>query len=149
VLQAMILTDPDSKALVLTPTYHVFQMNKGHQDASSLRVDLRGTLPSRKVGEARLETVSMSASRKDGRLLVSLSNLDAENAADIEIDVRGGEAGAVESLILTAAALQDHNTPGSPESVAPRPYDGAVVAGGKLRVHLPAHSFVTATVTIS
>ena len=29
VLQAMILTDPDSGALVLTPTYHVFAMNTG------------------------------------------------------------------------------------------------------------------------
>src|SRR5690625_3996449 len=34
VLQAMILTDPDSGALVLTPTYHVFAMNAGHQDAA-------------------------------------------------------------------------------------------------------------------
>jgi alpha-N-arabinofuranosidase len=143
VLQAMILTDPDSKALVLTPTYHVFQMNKGHQDAASLRVDVRGALPSRTVGEATLETVSISASRKDGRLLVSLSNLDTEAAADVEIDLRGGTLGEIESLILTAGALQDHNTPESPESVAPRPHEGVSVEGDTLRVHLPAHSFVT------
>jgi alpha-N-arabinofuranosidase len=143
VLQAMILTDPDSKALVLTPTYHVFQMNKGHQDAASLRVDVRGALPSRTVGEATLETVSISASRKDGRLLVSLSNLDTEAAADVEIDLRGGTLGEIESLILTAGALQEHNTPESPESVAPRPHKGVSVAGDTLRVHLPAHSFVT------
>lgn len=30
VLQAMILTDPDTGALVLTPTYHVFEMNTAH-----------------------------------------------------------------------------------------------------------------------
>jgi len=143
VLQAMILTDPDSKALVLTPTYHVFQMNKGHQDAASLRVDAKGALPSREVGEATLETVSISASRKDGRLLVSLSNLDAEAAQDFEIDLRGGALGEIESLILTSGALQDHNTPETPESVAPRAHDGASVVDGKLRVHLPAHSFVT------
>ena len=35
VLQAMLLTDDDG-GLVLTPTYHVFEMNKGHQDATSL-----------------------------------------------------------------------------------------------------------------
>jgi alpha-N-arabinofuranosidase len=143
VLQAMILTDPDSKALVLTPTYHVFQMNKGHQDAASLRVDVRGALPSRTVGGATLETVSISASRKDGRLLVSLSNLDTEAAADVEIDLRGGTLGEIESLILTAGALQEHNTPESPESVAPRPHKGVSVEGDTLRVHLPAHSFVT------
>ncbi len=143
VLQAMILTDPGSKALVLTPTYHVFQMNKGHQDASSLRVDIRGALPSREVGEATLETVSVSASRKDGRLLLSLSNLDAETGADVEFDLRGGDVGEVVSLILTAGALQDHNTPEAPESVAPRPHEAVAFVGGKLRVHLPAHSFVT------
>jgi alpha-N-arabinofuranosidase len=143
VLQAMILTDPDTKALVLTPTYHVFQMNKGHQDAASLRVDVRGALPSREVGEAALATVSVSASRKDGRLLVSLSNLDAEAAQDVEVDLRGGALEGIEALILTAGALQDHNTPEAPASVSPRAHDGAVVEDGKLRVHLPAHSFVT------
>ncbi|GLH99847.1 alpha-N-arabinofuranosidase [Phytohabitans aurantiacus] len=149
VLQAMILTDPDSKALVLTPTYHVFQMNKGHQDAASLRVDVRGGLPTREVGDATLETVSVSASRKDGRVLLSLSNLDADAAADVEIELRGGALSEVESRILTAGALQDHNTPESPESVAPRAHNGFSIEGDTLRVHLPAHSFVTVTGTVS
>ncbi|MDY7089864.1 MAG: alpha-L-arabinofuranosidase C-terminal domain-containing protein [Actinomycetota bacterium] len=143
VLQAMILTDPDSGALVLTPTYHVFRMNKGHQDATSLRVDFRDTLPGRTVGEAKLDTLSVSASRKDGAVLVSLSNLDADEPVDVEIDVRGGALDGAEALILTSGALQDHNTPESPSVVAPRPYDGVKVAGGTLRAHLPAHSFVT------
>ncbi|MCD0445111.1 alpha-N-arabinofuranosidase [Glycomyces sp. A-F 0318] len=143
VLQAMILTDPDTEALVLTPTYHVFRMNKGHQDAASLRVDTLGEAPSREVDGTSLETVSISASRKDGRLLVSLSNLDADEARDVVIDLRGGTVADVESLILTAGALQDHNTPEAPETVAPRAHEGVAVEGGKLRVHLPAHSFVT------
>ncbi|GAA0442207.1 alpha-N-arabinofuranosidase [Actinoplanes capillaceus] len=143
VLQAMILTDPDTHAMVLTPTYHVFRMNRGHQDATSLRVDLRGPLPSRPVGDATLTTVSLSASRKDGRLLISLSNLDAGSPADVEIDLRGGTVHDPSALILTSAAPRDHNTPQSPSAVAPRPYDGASVTGGRLRVHLPPHSFVT------
>ncbi|GGN74608.1 alpha-N-arabinofuranosidase [Actinoplanes lobatus] len=148
VLQAMILTDPDSHAMVLTPTYHVFRMNRGHQDATSLRVDLRGPLPSRPVGDATLTTVSMSASRRDGRLLVSLSNLDADSPADVEIDLRGGTVHELGALILTAAAPGDHNTPRSPSTVAPRPYDGVSVAGGRLRAHLPPHSFVTVSGTL-
>ncbi|GAA2860822.1 alpha-N-arabinofuranosidase [Actinoplanes cyaneus] len=143
VLQAMILTDPDSQAMVLTPTYHVFRMNRDHQDATSLRVDFRTALPSRAVGDAALTTISASASRKDGRLLVSLSNLDASAPADVAIDLRGGAVTATDATILTAGLLQDHNTPQSPSVVAPRPYDGVTVAGGTLRVHLPAHSFVT------
>ncbi|WP_229074403.1 alpha-N-arabinofuranosidase [Actinoplanes sp. DH11] len=143
VLQAMILTDPETNALVLTPTYHVFRMNRDHQDATSLRVDPRTPLPSRQVGDATLTTVSMSASRKDGRLLVSLSNLDAEAPADVELDLRGGALETAEAVILTSAAVQDHNTAQSPSTVAPRPYDGVALHGGTLRVHLPAHSFVT------
>ncbi|GIE90775.1 alpha-N-arabinofuranosidase [Actinoplanes regularis] len=143
VLQAMILTDPDSQAMVLTPTYHVFWMNRDHQDATSLRVDHRTAPPTRPVGDTTLTTVSMSASRKDGRLLVSLSNLDAAKAAEVEIDLRGGGVERVDALILTAAALPDHNTPQAPSVVAPRRYDGVSVTGDRLRVHLPAASFVT------
>ncbi|MFI1992960.1 alpha-N-arabinofuranosidase [Actinoplanes sp. NPDC020271] len=143
VLQAMILTDPDAKAMVLTPTYHVFRMNRDHQDATSLRVDFRTALPSRPVGDATLTTVSASASRKDGRLLLSLSNLDATTAVDITIDLRGGTIGTADATILTAGLLQDHNTPQAPSTVVPRPYDRVSVTGSTLRVHLPPHSFVT------
>ncbi|GAA4971915.1 alpha-N-arabinofuranosidase [Nonomuraea thailandensis] len=143
VLQAMILTDPDTKALVLTPTYHVFEMNKGHQDAASLRVDLKGALPSREVGGTSLATVSVSASRKDGRVLISLSNLDADQQADVELDLRGGTVTDVRARILTAGSLQAHNTPDAPDTIAPRTHDQVTATASGLRVHLPAHSFVT------
>ena len=143
VLQAMILTDPDSKALVLTPTYHVFEMNKGHQDAASLRVDTPSGLPSREVDGKELSTVSVSASRKDGKVLFSLSNLDAEEDVEVELDLRGGSVGKAASRILGAEALQAHNTPETPDAVAPREHEGVTVTGKGLRVRLPAHSFVT------
>jgi alpha-N-arabinofuranosidase len=143
VLQAMILTDPASGALVLTPTYHVFEMNKRHQDAASLRVDLPGGVPVRAVEAARLPTVSMSASRKDGRVLISLSNLDAAEAADLDLDLRGGALTEVRSRILTSGRLQDHNTPEMPGSVAPRVHEEVKATDSGLRVHLPVHSFVT------
>ena len=123
-------------------------MNRGHQDATTLRVDFRNALPSRPVGDATLTTVSVSASRKDGRLLVSLSNLDASSPADVEIDLRGGAVEGVEAAILTAGTLRDHNTPQAPSAVAPRSYDGVTPAGRRLRVHLPAHSFVTVSGTL-
>ncbi|WP_345568582.1 alpha-N-arabinofuranosidase [Nonomuraea rosea] len=149
VLQAMILTDPESKALVLTPTYHVFEMNKGHHDAASLRVDLPSGAPARTVGSAELTTVSVSASRKDDRVLVSLSNLDAAEPADVVLDLRGGAVTDVRSRILTAGALQDHNTPDAPDTVAPRAHDQVTSTAAGLRVHLPAHSFVTVEASVS
>src|SRR5215210_2037616 len=47
VLQAMILTQGDD--LVLTPTYHVFEMNKHHQDAASLPVHFAAPAAERTV----------------------------------------------------------------------------------------------------
>ncbi|GAB4000740.1 hypothetical protein GCM10029992_33690 [Glycomyces albus] len=143
VLQAMILTDPESGALVKTPTYHVFEMNKGHQDAASLEVFTPSGLPTRQVGEGELATLSVSASRKDGKALFSLSNLDAEAAVEIDLDLRGGSLTEVSSRVLTGEALQTHNTPDEPEAIAPSSHDGVTATGKGLRVRVPAHSFVT------
>ncbi|MEU1166771.1 alpha-L-arabinofuranosidase C-terminal domain-containing protein [Streptomyces sp. NPDC005921] len=141
VLQAMILTDGD--ALVLTPSYHVFEMNKGHQDATSLTVHLNGGGARRRAGDGELETLSASASVKDGQVLVSVSNLDAEEPAEVTLDLRGGTLGAPAARILTADRLQAHNTPEASTTVAPRPFDGLAVTPGGLRLTLPPHSFVT------
>ncbi|TXR56509.1 alpha-N-arabinofuranosidase [Quadrisphaera setariae] len=167
VLQAMILTDEDSGALVLTPSYHVFEMNKGHHDAAHLPVHLRGEVPTRTVpdvrglgghgpsghgiyerGPADLTTVSLSASAKDGRALFSLTNLDAEQAVTVRLTVRGTAAGAPTARLLTAGAVQAHNTPAQLEAVAPRDHTSSVRLEGApgaqtLVVELPAHSFAT------
>ena len=81
VLQAMILTDGD--ALVLTPTYHVFEMNKGHQDASTVGRPPRVTEEPAPGGRRSSLTrcSASSASTKDGSVLISFTNLDAEEPA--------------------------------------------------------------------
>ncbi|MEV0090959.1 alpha-L-arabinofuranosidase C-terminal domain-containing protein [Streptomyces sp. NPDC050738] len=141
VLQAMVLTDGD--ALVLTPTYHVFEMNKGHQDATSLAVHVRGADISRRVGDVDLTTVSASASVKDGRVLVSLTNLDADEPAELTLDLRGGTLGELEARLLTADALQAHNTADTPAAVAPRPFDALKTTDQGLTLTLPPHAFLT------
>ncbi|GAA4984772.1 alpha-N-arabinofuranosidase [Kineococcus glutinatus] len=146
VLQAMILTD--GEALVLTPSYHVFEMNKGHQDARSLPLALRAASPAVGATDAtgrrtELATFSASASTRDGRVLVSLTNLDADNPLDVEVDLRGARLGEPTGRILTAPALAAHNTPAEPAAVAPQPFAGLRLEGGVLRAQLPAHSFAT------
>lgn len=141
VLQAMLLTDGD--ALVLTPTYHVFEMNKGHQDATSLAVHLRAQDARRRVGDTELDTLSASASVKDGTVLISLTNLDAEEPAEVTLDLRGGSVGEPTARLLTADRLQVHNTPETPEAVVPRPFDAVKATGQGLVLTIPPHSFLT------
>jgi len=140
VLQAMLLTDGD--ALVLTPSYHVFAMNKGHQDAASLALSLRGQAPTTPVDGAPLETFSGSASTKDGRVLVSLTNLDAAEPLEVTIDVRGAAALDPVGELLSAGEISAHNT-ASASPVQVQALEGIRVEGSLLTVVLPAHSFAT------
>jgi alpha-N-arabinofuranosidase len=141
VLQAMLLTD--GEALVLTPSYYVFAMNKDHQDAQSLAVRLPAPAPVRRVADTDLSTFSATASRKDGYLLISLTNLDAESDLTVELDLRGARLGPAASTVLTADAIAAHNTPQNPDVVRPRPLDEAVLDGSLLRVRLAPHAFAT------
>ncbi|WP_369070544.1 alpha-L-arabinofuranosidase C-terminal domain-containing protein, partial [Kineococcus terrestris] len=140
VLQAMILTDGD--ALVLTPSYHVFAMNKGHHDADSLPLAVRGQVPVQRVGEQELQTFSGSASTKDGNVLVSLSNLDAEEPLEVRIDVRGSAVHSPTARLLAADDVRAHNTADA-TPVQPRDLDGLHLQDGQLRLTLPPHSFAT------
>ena len=73
VLQATILTDKEK--MVVTPTYHVFEMFKPHQGATTLNVELKS--PDYKFGEETIPAVSASASRDaDNKVHVSFANCD-------------------------------------------------------------------------
>jgi alpha-N-arabinofuranosidase len=139
VLQAMILTDKEK--MLLTPTYHVFEMFKPHQGATSLPLTL--TTPDYAVGEARVPAVSASASKdKTGRICVSLANANPNAAITVTASLAGVTAKAVSGRILTAPAIDSHNTFASPDVVKPAAFTGATLAGDKLTVTLPAKSVV-------
>ena len=71
VLQAMILTDKEK--MLLTPTYHVFEMFKVHQGGTLLPVELQS--PDYAVGAEKIPMVSASATRSaDGTVHLSLAN---------------------------------------------------------------------------
>ena len=73
VLQAMVLTDKEK--MLLTPTYHVFEMYKPFQNATLLPTEL--TTPDYKLGEVAIPAVSVSAARgADGAMVLSLVNAD-------------------------------------------------------------------------
>jgi alpha-N-arabinofuranosidase len=150
VLQAMILTDPESGALVLTPTYHVFAMNTGHHDARALQAHVvDADDATHEVDGATMPTLSASASTTGATALVSLSNLDAELPRTVVLDLRGRAVVGHRAQVLTAGTLGAHNTPDQPDAVAPRAHDGVRPHTRGLEVDLPAHSYVTVHLDLS
>jgi alpha-N-arabinofuranosidase len=146
VLQSMILTN-DKGGMVLTPTYHVFRMYKVHQDATYLPIDLQ--CQRREVrGGRTIPMVSATASRsKEGVVHISLSNVDADNAQEVTIDLGNGvDAKKVEGELLTAKTLEAHNTFEQPDVVKPVPFNAIKINKGTLKIKLPAKSIVTISV---
>jgi len=142
VLQAMILTN--DHGMVLTPTYHVFEMFTVHQDATSLSLDVKS--PEYKFGNQTLPAVTGSASRdKSGKVHLSLLNLDPHREITVDCAVDGVNATNVTGRILTASSMTDHNTFEDPHHVEPKAFNGASVTQGKLTVKLPPLSVVVLT----
>ena len=139
VLQSMILTDKEK--MVLTPTYHVFEMYKVHQGATTLKLEL--TSPDYVFGSEKLPAVSASASRDAaGKIHLSLVNTNPNAAVTVDCALAGTNAKTATGRILTAPAMNAHNTFAAPDTVKPQPFTGATLAAGKLTVTLPAMSVV-------
>jgi alpha-L-arabinofuranosidase len=139
VLQSMILTD-DAK-MMLTPTYYAFEMYKPFMDATHLPLELPA--PTYQVGEYKVPAVHASAARgKDGKVYVALANLDARNAAKLDVKVAGAQLQKVSGQILTAPAINSINTFEKPDAVKPQTFSGAKLKGNQLTVDLPAKSVV-------
>ncbi|WP_375194208.1 alpha-N-arabinofuranosidase [Sphingobium sp.] len=139
VLQAMILTE--GKKMVLTPTYHVFEMYKPWQDATVLPIDI--DTPWYHKDRFVMPAVSGSAVRaKDGKIHVGLSNLDPNQTNTVTVKLDGVNATSVSGRILTAGAINAHNSFDAPEVVKPAVFTGAQIANGALSVILPPKSVV-------
>ena len=140
VLQAMVLTEGGK--MLLTPTYHVFEMYKVHQDAMLL--PLHAEVGAYGMDGENIPQISASASlASDGTVNLSLCNLHHEDAAELSCEIRGLPVSAAEGRVLTAGAINSHNTFEKPKQVMPRSFDGFALKKQKLTVQLPARSVVT------
>lgn len=139
VLQALIFTNDES--IVLTPTFHVFEMYKVHQDATLLPLDLDcGTYD---YGDKKLPALSASASvNKEGTVNISMVNIDPKKSIDMNIDVRGMDASKVSARILTSAELSDHNTFENPTVIEPTAFEDIKIKNGELSFKMPAKSII-------
>ena len=139
VLQAVILTD--EQRLLLTPTYHVMHMYKGHQDARLLPVAFDS--PNYELGGESLPALSVSASQDAaGTVRISLVNIDAGKAHPVTIDLSDMGLKNLSAHILTSGRLQDHNTFDQPEKVKPAAFKDFTFRKGVFQVELPPFSVV-------
>jgi alpha-N-arabinofuranosidase len=139
VLQAMIQTD--GPRMVLTPTYHVFDLYRPFKDATLLPTQV--TASSYEFGGHTVPAIHVSAARTtNARIILALVNLDPNRAADVAVALNGVQARSVSGRILTAAAMDARNTFDAPQTVAPTAFTGARIAGERLSVALPAKSVV-------
>jgi alpha-N-arabinofuranosidase len=137
VLQAVILTNEEK--MLLTPTYHVMEMYKVHQDATLLPLNVKCNTYT--IENETVPAVSASASRDEqGLTHLSLVNIDARKPQDISVNVQGKTFTSVTGRILTAADLNAHNTFENPQAVRVVPFKDAVLKDGKLTVKLPPFS---------
>lgn len=143
VLQAMILTDKEK--MILTPTYHVFKMYVPFQDATSLPLELND-VPKYTLGKTSVPAVSATAARaKDGKIYLALVNANPHKAETIDINLAGVKISSVEGQVLTAKAMDAHNTFTAPNNIKPEAY-AAKSVNGKLALELPAKSVVVVEV---
>jgi alpha-N-arabinofuranosidase len=84
--------------------------------------------------------ISATASKdSEGRIHISLCNLDHQSAADVQIDIKALLSSGnwtIKGTELTAGEINAHNTFDQPDKVAPANYDRFSAEGGVISAKL-------------
>jgi alpha-N-arabinofuranosidase len=142
VLQALILTDKEK--MLLTPTYHVFDMYKVHHDAVQLPVSLECEDYTQDANA--IPGISASASRDEkNQIHVSLCNTDPQKEKDIRLELLGVGPLSVKGQIIGSEHMGDHNTFDEPDKLRIRDFTGAAPGDrpGEAKLKMPPKSVVT------
>ncbi len=139
VLQAVILTDKEK--MILTPTYHVLEMYKVHQESIMIPVEMTST--DYVQGSEKLKSISASASRSaNGRVYISLVNINPREAQNVVINAKGLPSEGIVGRMLSSAKVSDHNTFEKPDLISPKEFRAVQRSGDQLHVKLPPFAVV-------
>ena len=145
VLQSVILTEGEK--MLLTPTYHVFNMYKVHQDAELLD----SYVETEEIGlEEKYMVPSLSESvslGKDGKIHVTINNLSVEKDYEIEGVFTETSLKDVKGTIVTGA-MRDHNTFDEPNKVRAESFTDCRIKDNKLVFTIPKCSVLHLEVTV-
>ena len=144
VLQAVLLTEGDK--MVKTPTYHVFNMYKHHQDAelldSFIETESIG-LEEENMVPNLTESVSLG---KDGKIHITVTNLSDTNAYPVDGVIADTKIAGVKGEIVTGE-IHAHNTFDNPDTVTVKGFDSVSFKDSRLTFEIPAASVLHLEVT--
>lgn len=144
VLQAMILTR--GKDMLVTPTYHVFEMFKVHQGATLLPTDI--SCSSYKYNDEEISSLVASASKDNSGIVhISLCNLDPNNGVTLNCSLEGLNPKEVNGRVLTAENINAHNTFKNPDVVKPAKMKDINIEDNNIIVTIPSKSVVVLEVS--
>lgn len=122
VLQSMVLTKGDQ--MVKTPTYYVFKMYTPHMGATPIPLDVT-TTTFQASDKWTVETLQATASKKEGKVTVSLTNLDLDKPMEVELNTGIAKVKMIGGEILTCKNITDYNDFGQPEKVTLKEFKDA------------------------
>ncbi|MGD8777906.1 MAG: alpha-L-arabinofuranosidase C-terminal domain-containing protein [Ignavibacteria bacterium] len=144
VLQSVILTKDEK--MILTPTYHVFDMYKVHQDAIMIPAELQ--TDSITTGQGKIPTLSISSSLdQNGKVHITLCNLNVSEDKKLTCNLNAFNVKSVTGQILTSDKLNAHNTFDEPKNIGINSFDDFNTSENKLEVNVPKHSVVALELT--
>ena len=140
VLQSLVLTEGEK--MVLTPTYHVFDLFKSHQGGEAVYCHTENQTAGT---EKKIPMVSCSASVKDGKMTVTAANCSLTDDAEISFGISGFSPKSAEARIVTGEChvLNDFD---SPENVSPKAFDVSV-SGSSVSAAVPPCSVISVIIS--
>jgi alpha-N-arabinofuranosidase len=131
--------------MILTPTYHVFEMYTVHHDATLLPTDLDS--PAYSLGKEQIPALHVSASQDRAKKIhLSLCNLNPDQPVELPVELRGAKAQRLAGRVLTAPQITAHNTFDKPDTVRPADFAGYKLTEQGFAVTVPPKSVVVLAV---
>ena len=128
--------------MILTPTYHVFNMYKNHQEAtlveSFIETKMIGVDEENQVPNLN-ESVSIDSK---GRINITINNLSIDEGYDIEGIIVDRPIKSVSATILTNE-MSAYNTFDNPEVVKPEEFKDFVLTAQGLNFNIPSCSVIS------
>lgn len=142
VLQSVILTEGDK--MVKTPTYHVFDLYKEHQDSTLVYSQIETASTGTETEQVPQISVSISMDEQ-GVLHATLANLSDEEADLAELVFANFVPTSVEGEVLCGKPA-DHNDFTAPDAVHLEPLTDVRVENGRVLARMPACSVARLTI---